>query len=255
MLKRTLFHLNTIIFALVVFVNCTNETPGEPERDLRDPEVAAMIAVNSADSVNFGLVVLGSSKSFTVVVQNTGKRDLEISSVELTGANTVDFKIDLAAPQVNIAPGETYKIVATFKPITGGMKNATLGITSNALNANTLKVVLIGVGIEPTPVAPSNLVARKDSLNRFSQINLFWTDNSDNEDGFEIERSLDALTDFMLVGSVTKNVTTFNDDGLSIGTQYFYRVRAFNTGGESSYSDTASEKTDMFVIVLKTMNK
>ena len=36
MLKRTFFHLSTIIIALVIFVSCTNKTPGEPTRDPAD---------------------------------------------------------------------------------------------------------------------------------------------------------------------------------------------------------------------------
>jgi hypothetical protein len=91
------------------------------------------------------------------------------------------------------------------------------------------------------PNAPSNLVATSASA---SQINLSWTDNSGNEDGFSIERCEgNNCTNFAPIGSVGPNVTTFPDGGLSSGTFYRYRVRAFNGSGNSAYSNIAKART------------
>lgn len=77
-----------------------------------------------------------------------------------------------------------------------------------------------------TPNAPSNLV---DSAvpGSSDKINLNWQDNSNNEAGFMIERSLDRTT-WTSVKSVEKDVTTFQDSGLEAATKYYYRVKAFN---------------------------
>lgn len=52
-----------------------------------------------------------------------------------------------------------------------------------------------------------------------------WTDNSDNETGFLIERSNDGSSGWVQVGSVAANTTHFQDEGMSSGT-YYYRVIA-----------------------------
>jgi hypothetical protein len=86
------------------------------------------------------------------------------------------------------------------------------------------------------PAAPSNLRASATSL---TQIDLSWTDNSDNETGFKIERSTDG-TNFGQIATTGANVTTYSDTGLNESTKYYYRVRASNSGGDSAPSNTAS---------------
>lgn len=72
-----------------------------------------------------------------------------------------------------------------------------------------------------------------------SQLTLTWNDNSDNEDGFRIERSLDGET-YDSIGSVVANVSTYLDTTIVEGLAYTYRVKAFNEFGDSGYSNTAS---------------
>jgi predicted phage tail protein len=91
------------------------------------------------------------------------------------------------------------------------------------------------------PAAPTALSANAVSA---SQINLAWTDNANNEDGFKIERCQGAgCTNFAEIAQVGASVTTFNNTGLSASTSYSYRVRAFNSAGNSDYSNTASATT------------
>lgn len=86
------------------------------------------------------------------------------------------------------------------------------------------------------PTAPSGLAATPVPPTR---INLSWTDNSDNEDGFKIERSPDGAT-WTQIDTVGANVTTYSNTGLTCDQTYYYRVRAYNTQGDSGYSNTAS---------------
>lgn len=93
----------------------------------------------------------------------------------------------------------------------------------------------------PTPAAPSGLVATAISG---TQINLSWTDNSGNEDGFRIERCTGSTcTNFVQIAQVAANVTSFPNTGLAKNTTYRYRVRAFNVAGNSAYSNIASATT------------
>ena len=95
------------------------------------------------------------------------------------------------------------------------------------------------------PAAPSNLSPTTVSP---SQINLSWSDNSNNEDGFRLERcNLPAAncldTNFVQITQTAPNVVGFNDTGLLAGTTYTYRVRAFNSGGNSAYSNSVEATT------------
>src|SRR4029077_20842345 len=97
------------------------------------------------------------------------------------------------------------------------------------------KIVQINGAIPP----PSTLTA---SVTSWSQINLSWADNSTNETGFKVERSLDGIN-FTQIGTVGSNVKSYSSAGLNASTKYYYRVRAYNSGGNSSYSNTASATT------------
>jgi hypothetical protein len=91
------------------------------------------------------------------------------------------------------------------------------------------------------PAVPANLTAAGVSS---SQISLAWTDNSNNETGFKIERCLGATcSNFAQIATVGANVASYSDTGLSASTSYSYRVRASNSAGDSDYSNTTSATT------------
>ena len=91
------------------------------------------------------------------------------------------------------------------------------------------------------PAAPTNLTATAVSK---SQINLTWTDNATNEDGFRIERCKGSTcTNFALIATVGANVTSYSNTGLSSNTSYRYRVRSYNASGNSGYSNIAAATT------------
>jgi fibronectin type 3 domain-containing protein len=91
----------------------------------------------------------------------------------------------------------------------------------------------------PPPAAPSNLTATAISASR---IDLAWADNSSDEDGFKIYRSTDNVN-FAFYATVGANVTTRSNTNLTGSTTYYYRVLAYNSGGNSTYSNVASATT------------
>jgi len=64
-----------------------------------------------------------------------------------------------------------------------------------------------------------------------------WTDNSQDEDGFSIERKLDPNGTYEVIATVGPNVTFYSDSSLANSTTYCYRVNAFNSAGNSAYTN------------------
>ncbi|HZI49800.1 MAG TPA: fibronectin type III domain-containing protein, partial [Pyrinomonadaceae bacterium] len=91
------------------------------------------------------------------------------------------------------------------------------------------------------PNAPSNLTGSATSGTTTS---ISWTDNSDNETSFKIERCTgNNCTNFGQIDQVGANVTSDSDSGLTRNTWYRYRVRASNANGDSAYSNIVNIKT------------
>ncbi|MFN7142061.1 MAG: fibronectin type III domain-containing protein, partial [Limisphaerales bacterium] len=97
--------------------------------------------------------------------------------------------------------------------------------------------------------APTGLSATAPST---SQIVVRWMDTAMNETGFKVERRT-AATPYVQVASLGANVTVFTDSNLLPGTQYFYRVIAFNQVGDSVYSSEVSATTQAAVPVGNTL--
>lgn len=77
-----------------------------------------------------------------------------------------------------------------------------------------------------------------------TSIQLSWTDNSGNEDGFKIERKLGEFGTYAPIATVGANVTTYTDPGLTANNYYYYRVRSYSAAnGDSHYSNEAHALT------------
>lgn len=90
----------------------------------------------------------------------------------------------------------------------------------------------VGNGVRiPQPLSPAVRVYSAQ------EVRLSWIDNSTNEDGFVIERSLDNIA-FTEVGRVGRDAVTFSDMSTANNQMLYYRVAAYQRTNLSAYSDT-----------------
>lgn len=118
-----------------------------------------------------------------------------------------------------LTPGTTYiyRVAAT---------NA----TGDSAHSNDARITMPAL----PPATPSSLAGTAISS---SQINLSWADNSTSETGFILERRKSGTPSFIEVARPSANETTYSDTTDVVpGWKLYYRIKAYNTGGESAYS-------------------
>jgi len=183
---------------------------------------------------------------------NDMKRNFESGSVNTGGAYTKPL------PGAASHQGAVYVVAGSSGKTSGGSLNhpamffslnalgsLVLDVDGNRLDAafldnlgNTRDNFAIIKGA--SPFRPSNLSATALGGN---QIDLAWTDNASDEEGFKIYRTTGATSVYSEVATVSADLTTYSDPGLPGGVTYYYRVRAYHAGGLSSYSNEVSATT------------
>ncbi|MFH0757538.1 MAG: YCF48-related protein [Bacteroidota bacterium] len=81
------------------------------------------------------------------------------------------------------------------------------------------------------PAYPTNLMSLSQPP---GSVVLSWTDNSNNETGFDILRSNGSSGNYHKIGSVGAGVSSFTDAGIDLSTTHWYKVRALNKEGFSA---------------------
>lgn len=99
------------------------------------------------------------------------------------------------------------------------------------VNGDRSRPVLIGRGAKATINTSSFTIPVK--------VRLDWTDNSNDETGFKIERNVNSAGWSQLT-TVGANITTYTDTDIQATNTYQYRVRAYNADGDSAYSNVVT---------------
>ncbi len=166
----------------------------------------------SATSIRLNWTDNSSNETGFKIEMKTGAGAYSILTT--TAANAVTYTATVAVNQTY-----TFRISAT---------NAN-GVSTFSNEATTQTLI---------PLAPTLLTATKLSA---TSIRLNWRDNSSNETGFKIERKIlgaQSFTQFVLVGSNVTTMTTVQPTTI----RYVYRIRSFNSFGNSSYSNEISAR-------------
>ncbi len=140
---------------------------------------------------------------------------------------------------------KTVQLGQSMKKIQGRSGFSDLAVNNGAtVTQVTLQdrdgIILLNADVLVTiPSPPSALSTLATST---TQITLSWTDNSNNEVGFKIERSTNGVN-FSQIATVAANITSYTDNNLSASTTYTYRVRSYNSAGDSTSSNNSSATT------------
>ena len=87
------------------------------------------------------------------------------------------------------------------------------------------------------PATPSALSIQSSSQ---SQVDLSWTDNASNETGFKVERKEGLSGTYTVLAIIPANSISYSDTSVTAGITYIYRLRAYNSAGDSSYTNEAT---------------
>ncbi len=228
-MKKHIF-LTVILISVSLFFAC--EDPGASAGGASSPTV---IVVNPPD--NLIATVISSGRidlSWDDMSDNEDgfriEQSLDGTNYDLISevlVDTVSYEISGLDP----ATEYYYRVQAYNSSIVSEYSNIAVGETSDI-----------------APAAPSSVTATAVSSSR---ILLTWNDTSANEDGFSIEISLDGSS-YSIIDTVLEGVETYENTLLESETEYYYRIRAYNSVGYSDYSNTDSAVTDpesIFLIV------
>jgi regulation of enolase protein 1 (concanavalin A-like superfamily) len=118
---------------------------------------------------------------------------------------------------------------------------ATTGADNNQVNTSSFHNVSITTGSITAPAAPTGLSGAVVTNRR---IDLSWADNSSNETAFFLERATNSsFTQNLATTTLSSDATSYQDTSVVPSTTYYYRIRAYNTGGYSAYSDVVDYTT------------
>ena len=218
-----------LLVSLLLTWSCDSGGPSGPDPD----DAIASVTVTPSQAT----VDIGSSTQLNATVRN-GRGETMTTSVSWSSAASAVATVNSSGLVTGVTEGNS-----TITASAGG-RSGTATVTVN----------------DPSPPQqPSNVVATPVSD---TEMDVTWTDNSNNEDEFRIEREEvvsgapssqgASLNTFSQVGTVGANVTTFRDTGLEAGHSYRFRVLACKANGCSATSPESETGTTWPALVLVT---
>ncbi|MEW6733826.1 MAG: fibronectin type III domain-containing protein [Acidobacteriota bacterium] len=161
----------------------------------------------------------------------------------LDATNETSYQLERA---LGTGPNINFSVVASMAA------NAISYTDRNAVQANTtyqyrVRAVnssgqaLSNTIVLTTPLGrpPIRATALSVTASSATQTELNWIDNSDEENGYIVERSEAGLA-YQVIATLAENSTSYTDNGVRASSKYSYRVKAYNDAGESDYSEPSS---------------
>lgn len=164
------------------------------------PQVALTWRDNANDETGFVVERAVDGVTFTVLAT--------------VGTNATSY-VDTA-----VAAGNTYTY--RVKAVNAGGSSAYSNVASATISGG--------------PAAPSNVAATAVRVGNNARVTLTWTDNSNNETGFRIQRATNtAFTAGLTTVTVGANTTTYQTGNITRNTDFYFRIQAYNNAGASAW--------------------
>ncbi|HEY7477535.1 MAG TPA: triple tyrosine motif-containing protein, partial [Actinomycetota bacterium] len=231
-----------------------------------DPVEATFSAFGSATSRSYAGLAPGSYTFYVAARDAAGQEDPTLASRSFTVDSSPPETTITGGPAGIIAVGDVtftwtgvdgvgggalqyaYRldpVEATFSAFGSATSRSYAGLTPGSYTFYVAARDAAGHE-DPTPASRTFTVVSSEA----ARLLLAWTDNSDNELGFQVERRPAAGGPFEQVAVAPD--TLYLDSGLAAGTSYCYRVRSFNEAGVSDYSEEAcgTANADLIVAVV-----
>lgn len=226
---------------------------------------SATFSVNNSNAANSTTAMFSAAGSYTFQVAVSNAGGTVTSSVAVTVTQT-PTSIAVSPSTVSLADGSSQQFTATERdqfgkamltqptftwsvsPIGNGSITTAGLYTAPSTGSSTATISAVADNLQPgnasvtygtVPAAPSSLTATAGSATR---VNLTWTDNSNNETGFIIQRSSNG-GGWSQIATVGAGATSYSDTTVRKKQKYQYRVLAYNTYGNSAWSNVATVNT------------
>jgi fibronectin type 3 domain-containing protein len=181
------------------------------------PAAATASLASNPNSVSFGNVAFGNSKTAPLVLSNTGNASATISQTNVSGSA---FSISGLSVPFMLAAGQNTSFNATFTPGTYGAVTGSVSIVSNAVNS-PFSVSLSGTGAHTVIVS--------------------WQTSTSTVAGYNVYRGSVSGGPYTKLNSSLIHGTTYMDTTVGAGQTYYYVATAVDpNNNESTYSNQAS---------------
>ncbi len=226
-MKTRLIYLLFSFSALCLFNTCSKE---EPKDNLTVPNAPTSLAAIAVSTSQINLTWNDNSTNESGFKIERSPDNANWSEIATVGSGVSSFQ------NTGLTGSTTYYYRARAYNAAGS------SAYTSSVNATTQAPPLA------IPAAPSSPSASAVSS---TQINFSWTDNSNNETGFRIERSPNNST-WAEITTVGSNITSYQNTGLSASTIYYYRVRSYNGAGNSAYTTSVNATTQAPPVTIPT---
>lgn len=143
--KWAVLHINS---------NDSNEQPfditlvGGPEAEIAVEQPAGTPLLDGRSTRTFPATLTGTTRDMSFTVLNTGAAPLNLLGLTLDGPDAAAFSV-VSTPAAPVPVAGTGSFTLRFSPASGGMKTATVHVSTNDVDESPFDIKLRGTGISP----------------------------------------------------------------------------------------------------------
>jgi len=186
-------------------------------------------------------IVAGNSTTLTADAWSSGSSDGDDFQFQYSSDGSVYTNVLLVS---STSSGNT-QVAALPANLTGTVYIRVID-TNNSQGSSatdTVSVDYLAIRVDNTSVTPPNApsVLAASAID-YNQVDVSWSDNSNDETGFELQRATDGIN-FSTSWTLGAGVSSYSDSSVNELTTYQYRVRALKGTSQSGFSNVGSATT------------